>query len=58
MKQSEFKRWLAERGCTFQEGANHTKVYLRGRQTVMPRHPGKEMKLGTMLGIRKRLGLK
>jgi mRNA interferase HicA len=58
VKQSEFRRWLAERGCTFQEGGNHTKIYLNGRQTVMPSYPSKEMKLGTMLGIRKRLGLK
>lgn len=57
MKQSEFKRWLAEQGCQFKEGGNHTKIYLNGKQTVMPRHPSKELKKGTMLGIKKKLGL-
>lgn len=57
MKTSEFKRWLAEQGCTFKEGSNHTKVYLNGKQTVLGRHPGKELKKGTMEGIKKRLGL-
>lgn len=35
MKTSEFRRWLAEQGATFEEGAKHTKVYLNGRQTSM-----------------------
>jgi mRNA interferase HicA len=43
MKQREFQRWLARQGATFVDGANHLKVYLNGRQTVMPRHPGKEL---------------
>lgn len=58
MKISEFKRWLAEQGATFKEGAGHTKVYLNGKQTTLPRHSGKELKEGTRNGILKQLGLK
>lgn len=58
MKVSEFKRWLAERGATFKEGAGHTKVYLNGKQTILPRHGSKELKEGTRRGILKQLDLK
>lgn len=58
MKQSEFRRWLAEQGARFEEGTNHTKVYLNGKQTLLPRHPSKDLKKGTREGILKRLGLK
>lgn len=58
MKQSEFRRWLAEQGARFDEGTNHTKVYLNGKQTTLPRHPGKELKEGTRRAILKQLGLK
>jgi len=47
VKQSEFRRWLAEQGARFEEGANHTKIYLIGKQTTLPRHPSKELKEGT-----------
>jgi mRNA interferase HicA len=58
VKQSEFKRWLAEQGATFKEGAGHTKVYLNGKQSTLPRHPGSELKEGTRKAILKQLGLK
>jgi len=59
MTGAEFKRWLEKQGCTFgtQKGS-HLKVYREGRQTVLPIHPKKELKTGTMNGIRKALGLK
>lgn len=41
MKQSEFRRWLAAQGATFKEGANHTKVYLNGEQTIIPGTPAR-----------------
>jgi len=44
MKQSEFVRWLAQKGATFKDGSKHLKVYCNGRQTVLPRHPSKELK--------------
>lgn len=58
MKQSEFKRWLAAQRATFKEGANHTKVYLNGQQTIIPRHPGKELKQALVDGVKKQLKLK
>lgn len=58
MKQSEFKRWLAAQGATFKEGANHTKVYLNGQQTIIPRHSGKELKQALVDGVKKQLKLK
>ena len=58
MKASELKRWLKKRGCTFQEGAKHTKVMLGYRATRMPRHPSAELKTGTLNSILKELDLK
>lgn len=58
MKQSEFRRWLADQGATFANGSKHTKVYLGGKQTTMPRHPGTEMKTGLVEAIKKQLNLK
>ncbi len=58
MKQSEFRQWLAAQGATFKEGANHTKVYLNGQQTIIPRHPGTELKQALVGGVKERLKLK
>lgn len=58
MKQSEFRRWLEAQGAKFEEGTRHTKVTLNGRQTVIPRHPSKELKEGTKNAILKQLKLK
>ncbi|WP_184039023.1 type II toxin-antitoxin system HicA family toxin [Paraburkholderia sp. Cpub6] len=58
MKTGEFKRWLAQQGATFKEGAGHTKVYLNGKQTILSRHLSKEIKEGTRQAILKQLGLK
>lgn len=57
MKTSEFKRWLADQGATFEEGAKHNKVYLNGRQTTLPRH-AKELGDGLRRAILKQLGMK
>jgi mRNA interferase HicA len=57
VKQSEFKRWLAGQGAVFKEGKGHTKVYLNGKQTTLPRHPSAELKDGTRRAILKQLGL-
>lgn len=58
MKQSEFKRWLAERGATFKDGKKHLKVYLNGEISHLPRHPGQELKTGLVEGVKKQLKLK
>ena len=58
MTSKELKRWLAEQGASFQPGkGSHLKVYLNGRQSVLPMH-AKEMKTGTVEAIKKQLGLK
>ena len=38
MKTAELRRDLAALGAVFQEGKKHTKVWLCGKQTVIPRH--------------------
>jgi mRNA interferase HicA len=59
MKSSEFKRWLASQGATFKSAkGSHMKVYLNGKMSILPVHPGKEIKAGTVAGIKKQLGLK
>ena len=57
MRIAEFKRFLASQGAQFVEGAKHTKVYLNGRQTTLPRHPGQEIGEGLRKAILKQLGL-
>lgn len=57
MRTTEFRRWLAQHGATFKEGARHTKIYMpSGQQSTLPRHPELNEKL--RLAILKQLGLK
>lgn len=58
MTHDEFRRWLARQGARFVEGTRHTKVYLNGRVSTLPRHGRKEMPAGTMNAIKRQLGLK
>jgi len=58
MKLSEFKRWLANQGATFEHGSKHLKVYLNGKQTTLPRHPSHEIGEGLRQKILAQLGLK
>ncbi|SIT00468.1 MULTISPECIES: type II toxin-antitoxin system HicA family toxin [unclassified Achromobacter] len=57
MRINEFKRWLAEQGAVFKEGSSHTKVYMNGKQSTLPRH-NKELGEGLRQSILKQLGLK
>lgn len=57
MKISEFRRWLEQQGATFKEGTNHTKVYLNGKQSTLPRHPSKELHEGLRKAIIKQLDI-
>ena len=58
MTSKEFKRWLAEQGATFKAGkGSHLKVYLNGKQSVLPMHNA-ELKKGLVEAIKKQLGLK
>lgn len=43
MKLSAFRRELAALGATFKEGSKHTKVYLNGKQSTLPRHGAAEI---------------
>ncbi|WP_295405451.1 type II toxin-antitoxin system HicA family toxin [uncultured Thiocystis sp.] len=57
MKQREFRRWLESQGVVTKDGANHLKLYRQGRQSTMPRHPGKEIHEQLRKAIIKQLGL-
>jgi mRNA interferase HicA len=57
VKQSEFVRWLSQRGATFKEGKKHLKVYCNGEQSHLPRHPAKELKQPLVDGVKKKLKL-
>jgi len=54
----EFNRWLAAQGAVFKAGkGSHLKVYLNGKQSVLPMHNA-ELKKGLVEAIKKQLGLK
>jgi len=58
VKGSEFKRWLAKQGATFEPGkGSHLKVFLKGKQSILPMH-SKEIGKGLAEEIKKQLGLK
>jgi mRNA interferase HicA len=57
VKTSAFRRWLAAKGATFREGKSHTKVYLNGKVSTLPRHGAKEIPEGTRRAILRQLGL-
>jgi mRNA interferase HicA len=58
VKQSEFRRWLESQGVEVSNGTNHLKLRLNGKASVMPRHPGAELKEPLRKAILKQLGLK
>lgn len=62
MTASEFKRWLARQGCTFETqpgGSGHMFVRLGDRRSVLPmRGSSKELGTGLVQRIKKDLGLK
>jgi len=58
MKISEFRRQLEALGARFEEGSKHTKVYLNGKQTTLPRHLSQEIGDGLRRAILKQLAVK
>ncbi|MGY4883941.1 mRNA interferase [Xanthomonas citri pv. eucalyptorum] len=56
MKTSEFRRWLRQLGVELSEGAKHTKLTFKGRQSTLPRHAA-EINERTRKAIMKQLGL-
>lgn len=58
MSFTQFRRWLAAQGVTFEEGAKHTKLTYRNKHSTLPRHGGREIGEGLRRAILKQLGLK
>ena len=59
MTSSEMKRWLAKLGATFAPGrGSHLHITLNGKTSILPMHPSKELRTGTVEGIKKQLGIK
>jgi mRNA interferase HicA len=53
------KKWLERQGATFQPGkGSHLKVFLNGRQTVLPMHGKDDLGKGLETAIKRQLGLK
>ena len=58
MNSKQLKKWLEQQGATFQDGkGSHLKVFLNGKQSILPMH-NTDLKIGTVEGIKKQLGLK
>ena len=57
MKQREFRRWLESQGVEVSDGTNHLKLRYQDKRSVMPRHPGDEIKEPLRKAIIKQLGL-
>jgi mRNA interferase HicA len=58
VKSSEFKRWLAAQGATFTPAkGSHLRIELNGKISIPPMH-SKDLKKGTVEGVKKQLWLK
>jgi len=57
LRANELKRKLANAGCTFTDARKHLVIHYRGNRSLMPRHPAKEIKTGTLQSILKKLGI-
>lgn len=57
MKNSEFAKWLKSQGVVFIQGKRHTKLFLNGHQSTLPRHAA-EICEPLRKAIIKQLGLK
>lgn len=61
MNCKELKRWLKQKGCIFDAcrgKGSHITVRHGNKVTVMPMHGSKELPKGTVIAIKKQLGLK
>ncbi|MDQ6990916.1 MAG: type II toxin-antitoxin system HicA family toxin [Mariprofundaceae bacterium] len=59
MDSKQFKKWLTGQGAAFKPGkGSHLKVYLNGRQSVLPMHGKREIGKGLESTIKKQLGIK
>lgn len=59
MNSSQFRRYLAKQGCTFEPGkGGHLIVRREGKMSVLPQHGGsKQLGTGLMRAIKKDLGI-
>ena len=56
MNSSQFRRYLAKRGCAFEQGKKHTLVHRNGKVAALPRHGGsKQLGTGLINAIKKAL---
>jgi mRNA interferase HicA len=59
MNSQQMKKWLERQSATFQPGkGSHLKVFLNGRQTVLPMHGKDDLGKGLETAIKRQLGLK
>jgi len=59
MNSKQMKKWLEQKGATFvQARGSHLKVFLNGRQTILPMHGSEELGKGLEAAIKRQLGLK
>ncbi len=55
----QLKKWLEQKGATIVKGkGSHLKVFLNGKQSVLPMHGTKELGKGIEDAIKRQLGLK
>ena len=58
MNSKQMKKWLEQQGATFQPGkGSHLKVFLNGKQSVLPMHGTTELGRGLEAAIKRQLGL-
>lgn len=58
MTSKQMKKWLEQQGAMFAQGrGSHLHVFLNGKRSVLPMH-NTDLKIGTVEGIKKQLGLK
>ena len=59
MNSKQMKKWLEQQGATFLPAkGSHLKVFLNGRQTILPMHGTVELGRGLEAAIKRQLGLK
>lgn len=55
----QMKKWLEKQGATFEPGkGSHLKVFLNGKQSILPMHGTAELGKGLEAAIKRQLGLK
>ena len=59
MNSKQMKKWLEQQGAIFLPAkGSHLKVFLNGRQTILPMHGTTELGKGLEAAIKRQLGLK